>query len=201
VFSVRASLRIRGLKRFLVAEAVRPVQAQACFTVLPTIRFMTRPPGRLLDPGRLSACGSRSTRPPALLHPRSARGDAAGEALHRSDLRRMGLPSRRAATNRREPGPAGASAMGKVPIASRRVIAPKCGSAAPCRGIPAYRPSAAASPPAWRFGFHLAVSAPATARTSSRMWRAQVISRRYRLYRDDPRRSTRLVCDAWARPP
>jgi transcriptional regulator GlxA family with amidase domain len=116
------------LEAFLVAEALRPVQAQAGFTVLPNYGFNDAPAmDAFLIPGGF---GLRQEINNGRLH-------AFIQALPQTTLLvsvctgswiygRMGLLDGRAATNRKEPDRLESSAMGKVPIDRLAEIAPKC---------------------------------------------------------------------------
>jgi transcriptional regulator GlxA family with amidase domain len=116
------------LEAFLVAEALRPVQTQAGFTVLPNYSFNDMPAmDAFLIPGGF---GLRQEINNGRLHDFI-------RALPEATLLvsvctgswiygRMGLLDGRAATNRKEPDRLEASAMGKVPIDRLAEIAPKC---------------------------------------------------------------------------
>lgn len=116
------------LDAFLIAEALRPVQTQAGFTVLPNYAFAERPAmDALLIPGGL---GTRQEMHNVRLHQFI-------EALPQTTLltsvctgswiyARMGLLDGKAATNRKEPDRLEASGLGKVPIDRLAEIAPAC---------------------------------------------------------------------------
>jgi transcriptional regulator GlxA family with amidase domain len=115
------------LEAFLIAEALRPVQAQAGFTVLPNYGFGDQPDmDAFLIPGGF---GLRQEINNGRLH-------AFIRALPEKTLltsvctgswvyARMGLLDGKAATNRKEPDRLEASNMGKVPIERMAEIAPK----------------------------------------------------------------------------
>ena len=116
------------LEAFFVAEALRPVSAQAGFTVLPSYSFVERPDmDAFLIPG---GYGTRAEINNARLH-------AFIRELPQKTLLvsvctgswiygRMGLLDGLPATNRKEPDRAEQSAGGKVPIDRLAEIAPKC---------------------------------------------------------------------------
>src|SRR5262245_18564844 len=117
-----------ALEAFLVAGAIRPVQTQAGFTLLPNYGFEDRPAmDAFLIPGGF---GTRqemyNTRlfdfirslPPACLLTSVCTGSWV--------YARMGLLDGLPATNRKEPDRLEASALGKVPIDRLAEIAPRC---------------------------------------------------------------------------
>lgn len=116
------------LEAFLIADALRPVQAQAGFTVLPNYAFSDRPamdafliPGGFrtrqeLHNGRLHDF-IRSLPETTLLV-----SVCTGSWIYG----KMGLLNGRAATNRKEPDRLEASNFGKVPIDRLKDIAPAC---------------------------------------------------------------------------
>ncbi len=116
------------LDAFLIADAMRPVQAQAGFTVLPNYAFADRPAmDAFLIPGGF---GTRQEMHNERLH-------AYVRALPETTLitsvctgswiyAKMGLLDGKAATNRKEPDRLEASNMGKVPIDRLGELAPKC---------------------------------------------------------------------------
>jgi transcriptional regulator GlxA family with amidase domain len=116
------------LDAFLIADALRPVQTQAGFTVLPNYGFTDAPSmDAFLIPGGF---GLRQEINNGALH-------AFIRALPDETLLasvctgswvygRMGLLDGQAATNRKEPDRLEASNMGKLPIDRLAEIAPKC---------------------------------------------------------------------------
>ena len=116
------------LDAFLIADAMRPVQAQAGFTVLPNYAFSDQPAmDAFLIPGGF---GTRQE-----MH--NERLYAYVRALPEKTLitsvctgswiyARMGLLDGKAATNRKEPDRLEASSFGKVPIDRLGELAPKC---------------------------------------------------------------------------
>jgi transcriptional regulator GlxA family with amidase domain len=127
VFSVARRLDPE-LDAFLIADAMRPVQAQAGFTVLPNYAFADRPAmDAFLIPGGF---GTRQE-----MH--NERLYEYVRALPEKTLitsvctgswiyARMGLLDGKAATNRKEPDRLEASSFGKVPIDRLAELAPKC---------------------------------------------------------------------------
>lgn len=116
------------LDAFFVSESMRPVQAQAGFTVLPNYSFADAPDmDAFLIPGGF---GTRQEINNARLH-------AFIRALPEKTLLvsvctgswiygRMGLLDGRLATNRKEPDRLESSGMGKTPIDRLAEIAPTC---------------------------------------------------------------------------
>lgn len=116
------------LEAFLVADALRPVQTQAGFTVLPNYGFDDRPAmDAFLIPGGF---GTRQEMHNLRLHefiralPQGCllTSVCTGSWIYA----RMGLLDGVAATNRKEPDRLEQSAFGKVPIDRLAEIAPKC---------------------------------------------------------------------------
>ena len=116
------------LDAFLIADAMRPVQTQAGFTVLPNYSFADRPAmDAFLIPGGF---GTRQemhnlrlheficTLPPSCL----LTSVCTGSWIYG----RMGLLDGLPATNRKEPDRLERSQFGKVPIDRLAEIAPKC---------------------------------------------------------------------------
>jgi transcriptional regulator GlxA family with amidase domain len=115
------------LDAFLIADAMRPVQAQAGFTVLPNYSFLDRPDmNAFLIPGGF---GTRQEMHNGRLHdfiralPEKTliTSVCTGSWIYGV----MGLLDGKPATNRKEPDRAEASGSGKVPIARLAEIAPK----------------------------------------------------------------------------
>ncbi|MFY9875704.1 MAG: DJ-1/PfpI family protein [Rhodomicrobium sp.] len=127
VFSVARRLDPE-LDAFFVAESLRPVQAQAGFTIMPNYAFADGPDmDAFLIPGGF---GTRQELNNGRLH-------AFIRALPDKTLLvsvctgswiygRMGLLDGRMATNRKEPDRLESSKMGKVPIDRLAEIAPAC---------------------------------------------------------------------------
>jgi transcriptional regulator GlxA family with amidase domain len=116
------------LDAFLIAESMRPVQAQAGFTVLPNYSFNDLPAmDAFLVPGGFGTRQELHNRrlhdfirglPPSCL----LTSVCTGSWIYG----KMGLLDGLAATNRKEPDRLEASNMGKVPIDRLAEIAPKC---------------------------------------------------------------------------
>jgi transcriptional regulator GlxA family with amidase domain len=116
------------LEAFLIADAMRPVQAQAGFTVLPNYSFSDRPAmDAFLIPGGF---GTRQEMHNerlfefigALPEKTLITSVCTGSWIYA----KMGLLDGKAATNRKEPDRLEASNMGKVPIERLAEMAPKC---------------------------------------------------------------------------
>jgi transcriptional regulator GlxA family with amidase domain len=116
------------LDAFLIADAMRPVQAQAGFTVLPNYCFSDRPAmDAFLIPG---GYGTRQELHNGRLHEyvRSLPETTLLTSVCTGSwiYGKMGLLDGVAATNRKEPDAAEAKPPGKVPIDRLADIAPKC---------------------------------------------------------------------------
>ena len=116
------------LEAFLIADALRPVQAQAGFTVLPNYAFADQPAmDAFLIPGGF---GTRQELNNRRLHDyiRSLPETTLLTSVCTGSwiYGKMGLLDGRAATNRKEPDRLEASQMGKVPIERLAMIAPAC---------------------------------------------------------------------------
>jgi transcriptional regulator GlxA family with amidase domain len=116
------------LDAFLIADAMRPVQAQAGFTVVPNYAFADRPAmDAFLIPGGF---GTRQEMHNerlydyvrALPEKTLITSVCTGSWIYA----RMGLLDGKAATNRKEPDRLEASRFGKVPIDRLGELAPKC---------------------------------------------------------------------------
>ena len=127
VFSVARRLDPE-LDAFLIADAMRPVQTQAGFTVVPNYSFNDAPDmDAFLIPGGF---GTRQEMHNGRLHDFINRlpekclitSVCTGSWIYA----KMGLLDGRAATNRKEPDRLEASNMGKVPIDRLREMAPAC---------------------------------------------------------------------------
>ena len=116
------------LDAFLIADAMRPVQAQAGFTVLPNYCFGDAPAmDAFLIPGGF---GTRQEMHNARLHGfiRSLPASCLLTSVCTGSwiYGKMGLLDGLAATNRKEPDRVEQSAHGKVPIDRLAEIAPRC---------------------------------------------------------------------------
>ena len=175
------------LDAFLIADAMRPVQAQAGFTVLPNYAFNDAPDmDAFLIPGGF---GTRQE-----LHNR--RLHAYIRALPEECLLTsvctgswiyaiMGLLDGIAATNRKEPDRAEASAAGKVPIDRLAEIAPAC-RVSRARIVDSGRiVTAGGICSGMEMGFHLLRRAGYDERFIHEVARVMEYSRAYAAYRDD----------------
>ena len=175
------------LDAFLVADAMRPVQAQAGFTVLPNYAFNDTPDiDAFLIPGGF---GTRQE-----LHNR--RLHAYIRALPNECLLTsvctgswiyaiMGLLDGIAATNRKEPDRAEASAAGKAPIDRLAEIAPAC-RVSRARIVDSGRiVTAGGICSGMEMGFHLLRRAGYDERFIDEVARVMEYSRAYAAYRDD----------------
>ena len=113
---------------FFVAESMRPVQAQAGFTVLPNASFADQPAmDAFLIPGGF---GTRQEMYNRRLHQyvRSLPADCLLTSVCTGSwvYGKMGLLDGLPATNRKEPDRLEASDLGKVPLARLAEIAPAC---------------------------------------------------------------------------
>jgi transcriptional regulator GlxA family with amidase domain len=116
------------LDAFFVAESMRPVQAQAGFTVLPNASFADQPAmDAFLIPGGF---GTRQEMYNRRLHHyvRSLPADCLLTSVCTGSwvYGKMGLLDGLPATNRKEPDRLEASDLGKVPLARLAEIAPAC---------------------------------------------------------------------------
>jgi transcriptional regulator GlxA family with amidase domain len=117
-----------SLDAFFVAEAMRPVQALAGFTVLPSYAFADRPAlDAFLIPG---GPGTRQEAYNGRLHEYvRALPDScllASVCTGSWVYARLGLLDGLAATSRKEPDPVEASDLGRVPIDRLAALAPGC---------------------------------------------------------------------------
>jgi transcriptional regulator GlxA family with amidase domain len=175
------------LDAFLVADALRPVQAQAGFTVLPNYSFDDRPSmDAFLIPGGF---GTRQEVYNGRLH-EFIRSQPDGCLLASVCTGswvygRMGLLDGLPATNRKEPDRAEASAGGKVPIDRLAEIAPAC-RISRARVVDAGRIiTAGGITSGMEMGFHLLRRAGYDETFISEVARVMEYSRAYDLYRTD----------------
>lgn len=116
------------LEAFLIADALRPVQTQAGFTVMPNYSFADRPfINAFLIPGGF---GTRQEIHNQRLHEfiRSLPADCLITSVCTGSwiYGQMGLLDGLSATNRKEPDRVEASGAGKIPIDRLADIAPAC---------------------------------------------------------------------------
>ena len=172
---------------FFVAEALRPVQAQAGFTVLPNNAFNDRAAmDAFLIPGGF---GTRQEMYNGRLHDYVLSLPATclltsvctGSWVYG----RMGLLDGLPATNRKEPDRLEASDLGKVPIDRLAEIAPAC-RISRARVVDAGRiVTAGGIASGMELGFHLLRRAGYGERFIEEVARVMEYSEAYRLYRDD----------------
>lgn len=116
------------LDAFFIAEAMRPIQAQAGFTVIPNYSFADQPDmDAFLIPGGF---GTRqevnNTRLHAFIRALPQKTLLVSVCTGSWIYGRMGLLNGRLATNRKEPDRIEQSSLGKVPIDRLAEIAPAC---------------------------------------------------------------------------
>lgn len=175
------------LDAFFVAEAMRPVQAQAGFTVLPAYSFADRPAmNAFLIPGGF---GTRQELHNARLHEyiRSLPSDCLLASVCTGSwiYGRMGLLDGLPATNRKEPDRLEASPLGKVPIDRLAEIAPAC-RISRARVVDAGRViTAGGIASGMEMGFHLLRRAGYDETFIAEVARTMEYSAAYELYRDD----------------
>jgi len=175
------------LEAFLIADAMRPVQAQAGFTVLPNYCFNDRPsmdafliPGGFgtrqeLHNGRLQEY-IRSLPETTLLT-----SVCTGSWIYG----KMGLLDGLAATNRKEPDRVESTPPGKVPIDRLAEIAPKA-KISRARVVDSGRiVTAGGITSGMEMGFHLLRRAGYDEQFISEVARVMEYTRAYELYRDD----------------
>lgn len=175
------------LDAFLIADALRPVQAQAGFTVLPNYAFGDRPAmDAFLVPGGF---GTRQEMHNRRLHefigglPETCllASVCTGSWIYGS----MGLLDGVRATNRKEPDRIEASAPGKVPIDRLAEIAPAC-RISRSRVVDAGRiVTAGGIASGMELGFHLLRRAGYDERFVSEVARVMEYQHAYELYRGD----------------
>ena len=175
------------LDAFLIADAMRPVQAQAGFTVLPNYCFADRPAmDAFLIPG---GYGTRQELHNGRLHeyvrslPESTllTSVCTGSWIYG----RMGLLDGLAATNRKEPDKVEATPPGKVPIDRLAEIAPKC-RISRARVVDAGRVvTAGGIASGMEMGFHLLRRAGHDEQFIAEVARVMEYSKAYEVYRDD----------------
>jgi len=175
------------LDSFLVADALRPVQAQAGFTVVPNYSFADRPAmDAFLIPGGF---GTRQEMHNARLHDfvRSLPDSCLLTSVCTGSwvYGKMGLLDGLPATNRKEPDRVEMNAPGVVPIDRLKQIAPAC-AISRARVVDAGRVvTAGGISSGMEMGFHLLRRAGYDEAFISEVARVMEYSRAYELYRED----------------
>jgi transcriptional regulator GlxA family with amidase domain len=175
------------LDAFFIAEALRPVQAQAGFTVLPNYSFADRPDmDAFLIPGGF---GTRQEINNLRLHDfiRSLPDKTLLVSVCTGSwiYGRMGLLDGKAATNRKEPDRVEQSASGKVPIDRLADIAPLC-RVSRARVVDAGRiVTGGGISSGMEVGFHLLRRAGYDEDFIEEVARVMEYGQAYRMYRDD----------------
>jgi transcriptional regulator GlxA family with amidase domain len=175
------------LDAFLVSDALRPVQAQAGFTVLPNYSFADRPAmDAFLIPGGF---GTRQEMHNGALHEfiRSLPEQTLLTSVCTGSwiYAVMGLLDGLPATNRKEPDKAEAGPSGKVPIDRLAELAPAC-KVSRARVVDAGRIiTAGGIASGMEMGFHLLRRAGYDEELISEVARVMEYQKAYELYRDD----------------
>ena len=175
------------LEAFLVADAMRPVQAQAGFTVLPNYSFLDRPAmDAFLIPGGF---GTRQEMHNRRLHEfvRSLPEETLLTSVCTGSwvYGVMGLLDGVAATNRKEPDRAEATGAGMVPIDRLASIAPAC-RISRARVVDAGRiVTAGGIASGMEMGFHMLRRAGYAEEFLSEVARVMEYSAAYELYKGD----------------
>ena len=175
------------LDAFLVADAMRPVQTQAGFTVLPNYAFGDRPAmDAFLIPG---GYGTRQEMHNARLHEfiRALPAETLLTSVCTGSwiYARMGLLDGLAATNRKEPDRVEAGPNGMVPIDRLARLAPAC-KVSRARLVDAGRiVTAGGITSGMEMGFHLLRRAGYDEAFIAEVARVMEYSAAYQLYRDD----------------
>jgi transcriptional regulator GlxA family with amidase domain len=175
------------LDAFLIADAARPVQAQAGFTVLPNYSFQDHPAmDAFLIPGGF---GTRQEMHNRRLHEfvRSLPEETLLTSVCTGSwvYGRMGLLDGLRATNRKEPDRLEASGFGKVPIDRLAEIAPAC-RISRARVVDAGRiVTAGGIASGMELGFHLLRRAGYTEDVIAEIARVMEYRGAYEVYRED----------------
>ena len=175
------------LDAFLVADAMRPVQAQAGFTVVPNYSFADRPAmDAFLIPGGF---GTRQEMHNRSLHEfiRSLPNTCLLTSVCTGSwiYGKLGLLDGLPATNRKEPDRAEANPPGKVPIDRLKEIAPAC-VISRARVVDAGRiVTAGGIASGMEMGFHLLRRAGYDETFITEVARVMEYTRAYETYRDD----------------
>jgi transcriptional regulator GlxA family with amidase domain len=175
------------LEAFFVADAMRPVQAQAGFTVLPNYSFADRPAmNAFLIPGGF---GTRQELHNRRLHEfiRSLPNDCLLTSVCTGSwiYGKMGLLDGLPATNRKEPDRVESKPPGKVPIDRLADIAPRA-RISRARVVDAGRIiTAGGITSGMEIGFHLLRRAGYDEQFTSEVARVMEYTKAYELYRGD----------------
>ena len=175
------------LEAFLIADALRPVQAQAGFTVLPNYSFADRPAmDAFLIPGGF---GTRQELHNGRLHEyiRSLPETTLLTSVCTGSwvYGKMGLLDGLAATNRKEPDKIEATPPGMVPLDRLALIAPRC-KISRARVVDAGRiVTAGGIASGMEMGFHLLRRAGFDEAFLTEVARVMEYAKAYELYRDD----------------
>jgi transcriptional regulator GlxA family with amidase domain len=175
------------LEAFLIADAMRPVQAQAGFTVLPNYCFDDRPAmDAFLIPGGF---GTRQEMHNRRLHEfvRSLPEKCLRTSVCTGSwvYGRMGLLDGLTATNRKEPDKVESGPSGKVPIDRLAEIAPAC-RISRARVVDAGQiVTAGGISSGMEMGFHLLRRAGYDEEFVAEVARVMEYSEAYEVYRDD----------------
>lgn len=175
------------LEAFLIADALRPVQAQAGFTVLPNYGFAERPHmDAFLIPGGF---GTRQEMHNQRLFEfiRSLPDSTLLTSVCTGSwiYGKMGLLDGKSATNRKEPDRLEASNMGKIPIDRLAEIAPAC-KISRARVVDAGRiVTAGGIASGMEMGFHLLRRAGYAENFIDEVARTMEYAQAYQGYRDD----------------
>jgi transcriptional regulator GlxA family with amidase domain len=175
------------LEAFLVADALRPVQAQAGFTVLPNYSFTDRPAmDAFLIPGGFGLRQEiRNARLHEFIH------SLPGETLLTSVCTgswiygQMGLLDGLPATSRKEPDRVESKAPGKAPIDRLADIAPACRISRARIVDAGCMITAGGISSGMEMGFHLLRRAGYAEEFIEEVARVMEYSQAYQLYRDD----------------
>ena len=183
------------LDAFLVADAMRPVQAQAGFTVVPNYSFTDRPAmDAFLIPGGF---GTRQEMHNRSLHEfiRSLPNTCLLTSVCTGSwiYGKLGLLDGLPATNRKEPDRAEANPPGKVPIDRLKEIAPAC-VISRARVVDAGRiVTAGGIASGMEMGFHLLRRAGYDETFITEVARVMEYTRAYETYRDDIEYSKKIL--------
>ncbi len=175
------------LEAFLVADALRPVQAQAGFTVLPNYSFTDRPAmDAFLIPGGFGLRQEiRNARLHEFIHSLPVQTLLTSVCTGSWIYGQMGLLDGLPATSRKEPDRLESKPPGKVPIDRLAEIAPAC-RISRARIVDAGRMiTAGGITSGMEMGFHLLRRAGYAEEFLEEVARVMEYSQAYQLYRDD----------------